>query len=224
MPKYTNVDISFSSGDTIKSSNWNDYFGSSGNIQYAYDEYINISSGNAVTMINSATAPNTNQNIIHRFVSFTKTRGAEEYADTTFGTLSSPVYKGYVWISATVQHTLTSLPNTNQPSFNLMIIPVSQSLSGVFADSTYATKQGFSTNNAQGSTITSWGLWPIVQTATISTIQLISDGFTKFQVGIYRTDANILNTDEFKCIEFSILPLGDVSGLVNALERITVIE
>jgi hypothetical protein len=223
VPKYTNVDISFSSGDTIKSSDWNDYFGSQGNIQYAYDEYINISSGNAVTMTNSAVAV-ASQNIVHRFVSFTSTRGDEEYADKTFGTLSSPVYKGYVWISATIQHSITSNANLNEPTFNLMIIPVSDSLAGVDFTSTFAIKQGFSTNNAQGSTITSWGLWPIVRTATISTIYLVADGFTKFQVGIYRSDAAIISGNQFKCIEFSILPLGDVSGLVNALERITVVE
>jgi hypothetical protein len=223
MPKYTDVDISFSSGDTITSSNWNNYFGSSGNIQYAYDEYINISSGNAVTMTNSAVAV-ADQNEVHRFISFTGTRGDEDYADKTYGTLSSPVYKGYVWISATIQHSETSAADSNQPTFYLMIIPVSNSLAGVTPSSTFAIKQGFSTNNAQGSTITSWGLWPIVQTATISTIYLVSDGFTKFQVGIYRTDAAMISAEAFKCIEFSILPLGDVSGLVNVLERLEVVE
>ena len=178
-------------------------------------------------MLNSAIVPNTGPNIVHRFGTFTKTRGDSDYADTTYGTLSSPVYTGYVWISATVKHTIQNTiasAYANTPTFNLMIIPVSSSLTGVDATSTFATKKGFSTNNAQSSGTTSWGLWPVVQTATISTLQVVTDGFTKYQIGIYRSDAAISAANNFQCIEFSILPLGDVSGLVNALERITVVE
>lgn len=225
MPKYTSPKT-FAAGDTITSSDWNDYFGSSGNLQWAYDEYKNIAAINGVTLLNSAAlTPTKAAYQIHLFKNYSSARGATENASIQDGIISSSLYKGYVWISATIEHEVTSGASTNTPSFYICIVPVTEAISSLTNASAYLHKSGVSTNNAQGiSTITSWGLWPIVKTATISTIIQVVDGFEKFQIAMYRTDALALNTENWRCKEFTLLPLGDVSGLVNILERITVVE
>jgi hypothetical protein len=225
MPKYTSPKT-YSAGETITSSDWNDYFGSGGNLQWAYDEYRNIAAVNGVTLLNSAyLTPNKSAMEMHRFVSYSSARGATDNASTSTGVILSPLYKGYVWVTATVEHEVTSGASTNTPSFYICIVPVNSSLETFDNTNQFMYKIGVSTNNAQGaSIITSWGLWPIVRTATISTIIQVTDGFEKFQVAMYRTDASALNTQNWRCKEFTLLPLGDVSGLVNVLERMTVIE
>lgn len=223
MPKYT-IPQTHVSGETITSSKWNQYFGSRGNVQWAYDEYENISSTQGVTLVNSATAPTTTVDLVHRFTGYQTTRGDSNFADTTTGVISVPVYLGYVWISATVEHQVTGTATTDVPTFYLVIIPISQTLTGVTHTNTITIKQGFSTNKAQDTAYASYGMWPIVKTATISTIVPVDDGFTKFQIGMYRSDLGIAGADSFRCTEFTVLPLGDVSGLVNVLELLTVIE
>ena len=52
----------------------------------------------------------------------------------------------------------------------------------------------------------------------------IRDGFAKFQVAVYRTDNPIAAGNNFRCTEFTVLPLGDVSGMVNVLDLLTVVE
>jgi hypothetical protein len=223
MPKYTTPQTHVS-GETITSSKWNQYFGSRGNVQWAYDEYENVSAAHGVTLINSTTAPTTTIDTVHRFTGYSKTRGDSDFADKTTGVISVPVYLGYVWISATVEHQVTGTATTDVPTFYLVIIPISQTLTGVTAADTITIKQGFSTNKTQDTSYAPNGMWPIVKTATISTIVPIDDGFTKFQIGMYRSDLGIAGADNFRCTEFTVLPLGDVSGLVNVLELLTVVE
>ena len=134
------------------------------------------------------------------------------------------VYTGYAWLSATVEHQVSGGPTSNTPSFYICFLPMNDTLTTITPSSNTIYKRGFSTNNAQGSGITSWGLWPIVKTATYSTIVQIRDGFAKFQVAVYRTDNPIAAGNNFRCTEFTVLPLGDVSGMVNVLDLLTVVE
>ena len=224
MPKYTAIQT-YVAGTTVTSSDWNQYFGSQGNLQWAYDEYENISAINGATLLNSAYAATTaSANVVTRFVNYASSRGNGEYLRTSAGTIMPSVYTGYAWISATVEHEVSGGPTTNTPGFYICLLPMNDTLTTITPSSNTIYKRGFSTNNAQGSGITSWGLWPIRKTATYSTLVQIRDGFTKFQVGIYRTDAAIAAGNNFRCTEFTVLPLGDVSGMVNVLDLLTVVE
>lgn len=226
MPKYTAIQT-YTAGTTITSSDWNQYFGSSGNLQWAYDEYANISALHGGTLINSAYASTTaSANIVSRFVNYASSRGDSDYFNTTAGTIMPSVYTGYAWVSATITHEVAIVANTNVPSFYILLLPMNDTLNGVTTSTDTIYKLGVSTNNAQfpGSIITSWGLWPVNRTATYSTLVQIRDGFTKFQVGMYRADAAIAAGNNFRCTEFTVLPLGDVSGLVNVLDNLTVVE
>jgi hypothetical protein len=223
MPKYTAIQT-YTAGQTVTSSDWNQYFGSQGNLQWAYDEYANISALHGGTLVNSAYVGTVAQNTVTRFVNYASSRGDEDYFSASAGTIMPSVYTGYAWISATVTHEVTSSPNTNTPSFYILLLPMNDTLAGLTTSTDTIYKLGVSTNIAQTSTITSWGLWPINRTATYSTIVQIRDGFTKFQVGMYRTDAGITAANKFRCTEFTVLPLGDVSGMVNVLDLLTVVE
>jgi hypothetical protein len=224
MPKYTAIQT-YVAGTTVTSSDWNQYFGSKGNLQWAYDEYENISAINGGTLLNSAyAATNVSANVVTRFSGYASYRGNSEYLSTSAGTIMPSVYTGYAWVSATVTHEVVGGPTSNTPGFYICLLPMNDTLAGltVLTDTIY--KRGYSTNNAQSSGITSWGLWPINKTATYSTIVQIRDGFTKFQVAVYRTDAAIAAGNNFRCTEFTVLPLGDVSGMVNVLDLLTVVE
>lgn len=224
MPKYTAIQT-YVAGTTVTSSDWNQYFGSQGNLQWAYDEYENISAINGGTLLNTGIIANTiAANTVARMTGYTSYRGNSEYLRTSAGTIMPSVYTGYAWLSATIEHQASGGPTTNSPSFYICFLPMNDTLTTITPSSNTIYKRGFSTNNAQGSGITSWGLWPIIKTATYSTIVQIRDGFTKFQVGIYRTDAAITAADKFRCTEFTVLPLGDVSGMVNVLDLLTVVE
>jgi hypothetical protein len=207
MPKYTNP-ITFTGTPTISSSDWNKYFGSDGNVQWLYDEYENVSSLNAVAMFN-AVIPAVGANVVARATNYGVTRGDAFYANKTTGVLTSPVYTGYVWLSAQVSHTVTS----GNPVFYIQFIPVHQSISSL-TTSLVALKKRFQTNAI---------VYPQVFSGSYDAIYHIADGFTKFQLGVYRSD-NAIGAGTFTVNRFSILPLGDVSGLVNFLDSTTVIE
>lgn len=207
MPKYT-PPVVYTGAPTISSADWNQYFGSRGNVQWLYDEYANVSASGAVSLLNGP-VPAVAANTVARIQGYSSINGNRTYASLPNGVLTSPVYVGYVWLSAQVTHTVT----TGNPVFYIQFIPVHQSIDSL-TPSTVSFKQRFQTNGI---------VYPQVFSGSYDVIYHIADGFTRFQVGVYRTDAAIL-ANTFTVKRFSILPLGDVSGLVNFLDTATVIE
>lgn len=211
MPKYTPPETS-ASPITVTSNDWNKYFGSQGNLQWAYDEFENVSALNAVSMFN-ATVPDAAQNVVSRVLSYNVIRGDASFGNTSVGTLTSPVNTGYVYLYANVYHNLSTGAASNTPLFYVQFIPVHQSIA-LLTTSFVSLKRRINTN---------LGVYPLVKNGSYGAIYHITGGFTRFQLGVYRADAAIA-ANTFFVQQFSIIPLGDVSGLVNFIDNATVIE
>lgn len=211
MPKYTSPET-LVNPTTITSNDWNKYFGSKGNLQWAYDEFVNVSALNAVSVFD-ATVPAVSSNVVSRVVSYDKTRGDASYGNVATGVLTSPINTGYVYLYANVYHTLSTSATSNTPIFYLQFIPVHESIDSLTVNFE-SLKRRVNTNTS---------IYPVVKYGSYGALYAISGGFTRFQLGVYRTDADIAS-DTFFVQQFSILPLGDVSGLVNFIDNITVIE
>jgi hypothetical protein len=211
MPKYT-VPETLVNPTTITSNDWNKYFGSQGNLQWVYDEYENVSAINAVSIFN-ATVPAVAQNTVARVLSYQTIRGKSAFADIGVGVLTSPVVTGYVYLYANVFHNLNTAINSNTPIFYVQFIPLHQSIS-LLTTSFVSLKRRVDTNV---------NISPLVKNGSYGAIYHITGGFTRFQLGVYRTDAAI-TSNTFFVQQFSVLPLGDVSGLVNFIDNATVIE
>ena len=202
MPKYT-YPTSFANNDLITATEWNTYFGSIGNIQWLYDSYENVSSLNAAVMSNG-TVSAVASNVISVASNYASAKGDRSYYNITDGTLTSPIYTGYVYLSAHIEHTIAGTP-----SLYMQYIPLREvGYSGSLVTTLGGPKQRFQTGI---------GPSPTVRHASYDAILHIANGFAKFRLGIYRTDGAISANTIF-VRRFAILPLGDVSGLVNFLD------
>lgn len=216
MPKYTYPTL-LTSSQVIRSSDWNNYFGSNGNIRWAYDALNNVSASNAIQMSN-APVPATARYVPARITSWTSSSGNSEYIDTQNGVLTSPINEGYVFLTACVSHNLT----LNTIGYAVQIHPVHLDTTPTLYTSFLSHKKLFN-SSMQNSNLTSFGLWPRVQQSTISMIYQIKDGATKFRISVARYDAAIV-ANTFTADLFSLIPLGDVSGVVNFLDNVRAIE
>ena len=211
MPKYTSPE-NLVNPLTVTSNDWNKYFGSQGNLQWAYDEYENVSSLNGISIFNG-NIPAAAQNVVSRAVNYGVSRGDASYANVANGILSSPVNTGYVYLYANVYHNLSTGAASNTPIYYIQFVPLHLSISSLTTNFV-SLKTRVNTNT---------GIYPVVKHGSHGAIYHISGGFTRFQLAVYRTDAAIL-ANTFFVSQFSVIPLGDVSGMVNFIENVTVIE
>lgn len=223
MPKYTNINYP-ASRTLISSATWNKWFGTKGNLQWAYDNYENVSSANAVTLI-TGNVPAAAQSTMSRVVGYSSIKGDTAYGDKSSGTLTCPVSRGYVWLSATIAYSGLAAygPTENRPMFFAQFLPVTKTARTTLDLAFRSLRSGFNPNYKNSSGSTTSGLYPTVPVGTLSGMYVVENGFPSFQVGVYRTDDAIVS-GKFVVQSFTILPLGDVSGLVNILENMTVIE
>jgi len=206
MPKYTSPQT-ISSTTTITSADWNRYFGSIGNLQWVYDSYENVSALNAVSLEN-ATVPATAQNVVSRITNYAQSYGDATYSNKSFGVLTSPINTGYVYLSATVSHA-----ESITPIYYIQFVPLHES-HHLLTTSFVSLKRQVNTNV---------GVYPVVRTGSNHAIYYVRGGFTRFQLAVYRSDAAI-TTNTFTVDRFALLPLSDVSGLVNFFDNAVVIE
>lgn len=211
MPKYT-TPITLNNATTITSNDWNQYFGSGGNLKWVYDSYANVSAQNAVTLL-SANVPAANIATVSRVTNYNSVQGDGRFANSAAGVLTSPINTGYVYLSATVEHFLTTGAASNTPIFYIQFVPLHESHL-LLTTSFVSLKKRVNTNT---------DIYPLYRFGTYSAIYHIRGGFTRFQLGIYREDAAIL-ANTFTVKRFSLLPLGDVAGLVNFIDSAVVIE
>ena len=223
MPKYTNINYP-ANRTLISSATWNKWFGTKGNLQWAYDNYENVSSLNAVSLRkgNVPAGPGLD---IQRVVNYSFISGDTAYGDKASGTLTCPVSRGYVWLSATISYNGLPVygPTESRPMFFAQFLPVTKTARTTLDETFVSLKSGFNPNYKNSSGSTTSGLYPTVPVGTLSGMYVVENGFPSFQVGVYRTD-DAIASGRFVVESFTLLPLGDVSGLVNILENMTVIE
>lgn len=217
MPKYTSP-VSLGSTTLIRSSTWNDYFGSKGNLQWAYSELENISGGRFVMMKKSPIVTVAVANTFTYFSNYAEAYGETDYANMTMGTIQSPVHTGYVWVSASIDHTIGTYSTTSYvPNLILSITDTSYTTSFVSRASTMYTSQGYTNTGApaNGTNV----LAPMVRTLSVSALVPVSNGAKRFRVGINRVDAGI-TAGQIVVNHFTVIPLGDVSGLANFINNV----
>lgn len=211
MPRYTSPET-IVNPTVITSNDWNKYFGSDGNLQWTYDSYANVSAIDAVSLEN-AYVPAAAIATVSRVINYGNVRGNSAYGNRVSGVLTSPVNTGYVYLTASVSHTLSTGGASNTPLYYIQFVPLHESHL-LLSTSFVSLKRRIDTNNA---------IYPVVKMGSTSAIYYVRGGFTRFQLAVYREDAAILDTTFF-VNQFSILPLGDVSGLVNFIDNAVVIE
>lgn len=223
MPKYTNISYPATRA-LISSGTWNQWFGTKGNLQWAFDNYKNVSAYSAVSL-KTANVPAVSANTMSRVIGYASIAGDTGYGDKETGTLTCPIARGYVWLSATVSYNGLAAygPTTSRPMYFAQFLPVTKTARTTLNLQFAYVRSGFNPNYKNSSGSTTSGLYPTVPAGTLSAMCMIENGFPSFQVGVYRTDDPIA-AGRFVVESFTILPLGDVSGLVNVLENMTVIE
>lgn len=217
MPKYTAPPATISSSTLVRSSDWNTYFGSIGNLQWAYDELQNITGGRFV-MLKNAKSSVTSANNVCVFANYTEAYGAIDFANTITGTIQTPLHTGYVWVSACLNHTIGSaVATTFVPNFTISIFDVGDIFtSTVGPTSTMYTANGY-TN--RGGSAANPSIAPLVRALSISCIIPVSNGARRLRVGVNRHDAQ-MDANSVTINHFTVVPLGDVSGLANFLNEV----
>lgn len=221
MPKYTEPPTSYASSTLVRSSDWNKYFGSRGNINWAYDELQNISSGRFVMLKNAVLPVALGTNVLYQFGNYAEAYGQLDYANTITGTIQTPLHTGYVWVSACLNHTIGSaIVNTYTPDLNISIIDVTDvyTSSGGTSSQMY-TSNGFTNTGGTPTYLSGYGISSLTRALSISCVIPVSNGSRRFRVGVFRGD-NSVSASQITITHFTVLPLGDVSGLANFINDV----
>jgi len=217
--RYTSpYDLVLSNAQIIRSSDWNKAFGSNGNIKWAYEALKNASATSSIQMTN-ASVPASNRFIPVRIGSWQNSSGDSKYIDKENGVLTSPINEGYVFLTANVSHNISA----NAIGYAVQIMPVHLDTNPTLYTSFLSHKYTFNNLTAQNSNLTSFGLYPKNRQSTSSIVYYVREGQTKFRISVARYDA-ALTANTFTADLFSLIPLGDVSGVVNFLDNARVIE
>jgi hypothetical protein len=222
MPKYTSPPSPTPSTSTlIRSTTWNTYLGSQGNLQWAYNELENISGGRFV-MMKKALSGSATSGTVHQFTNYTEAYGDVDFANLITGTIQTPLHTGYVWVSACVNHTIGNFtPTGYTPNFVISIIDVSTTYNvSPTQSSAMYTAQGFTNSGGPSIGTSTSVLAPMVRALSISCIIPVSNGAKRLRIGVNRLDSGNITVGQVVVNHFTVIPLSDVSGLANFIDNV----
>lgn len=224
MPKYT-TPVTLGSPALIRSTDWNTYFGTAGNIQWAYDELKNISGANFIMLKNSTNSSLVSLGNVHKFRDYSEAYGnlngantGDPYTSTNNGVIEISMHAGYVWVSACISHTISnSIVNTSTPTLVLRVATTKNAI--VFnSSSEQYTAVGRPNLGNNGGAITN-AIAPLVKSLSISFVMPVHNGPVQLLLGVSRLDADI-PIGGVTVNHFTAIPLADVSGLANFINSV----
>jgi hypothetical protein len=219
MPKYTTPQP-LSESTVIRSTDWNVHFGSSGNLQWAIDELKNINGVQFVMLKNATNSYSLAANTPYRFENYSVAYGDINNCNITTGVIKTPIHTGYVWMSACVSHTIsTIIGNTSAPYLRIGIVNIKNSYSSLTTATTMQTYSASTNRGWVSGAAPTYYLTPLVPSLSISCIVPVTNGANRYQLVIWCNDTTI-NAGQVVVNHFTMIPLGDASGLVNFLNEV----
>jgi hypothetical protein len=219
MPKYT-IPQPLSGSTVIRSTDWNAYFGASGNLRWAYDELNNINGTQYVMLKNATNATSIAINTPYRFENYPVAYGNIDNCNIATGVVKTPMHAGYVWMSACVSHTIsTTIGITSAPYLRIGIVDIKDSYSSL---TTATTMQTYSASTNRGwisGAAPTYYLTPLVPSLSISCIVPVINGASRYQLVIWCNDT-VIAAGKVVVNHFTMTPLGDVSGMANFLNEL----
>ena len=219
MPKYTTPQV-LTESTVVRSTEWNEYFGSSGNLRWASEELANINGIGYVMLKNATNSTSIALNTPYRFENYSVAYGNIDNCNIATGVVKTPMHAGYVWMSACVSHTIsTTIGITSAPYLRIGIVSIKDSYSSLTAATTMQTYSAATNRGWESGAAPTYYLTPLVPSLSISCIVPVTNGPSRYQLVIWSNDT-VIAVGKVVVNHFTMVPLGDVSGMANFLNEL----